>query len=595
MSISELIPAGLNGRTFSFSAKTISFPKRTDGMDEVIAVSGSEDNGQLSIVTRSVESNPAFALSPDEKNKVEAVINHIPGSSYDQIANEANSLSDKGKLYLLGFLNLSLYAYAYDEKQAANGQEVIDYRDVYGAVQSIVGAMKSGNEPNSPVGVCGSIAQFTVRLAKDMGFEAQADIVHKHAIALAFDKKDNIIIFDGGVYFTGTSNYDLAMSMYQRSSGSISPVTNIVEANGKRSGSVPTLEGRILLDIAGYRPPVESVSRFVANGGQIDREKPPTLTGTVEVSGKGDLEVGRISLNGWAGEHFDWSVGGAVLNGGDSYRLGAIDSGYVGSANLKYNRKDGNNIVSAGLGYSFSYLNVKHYGEINFYQELFGTNSSVDVNIANKGNEPTMLHMIPYSLTYARLIPMGPAELMLGNNFNGVSYITDNKAGLFSNSIVHDTPFASVNIPAGDNSLYFGAGMPMEFLLVGISQVDNFKSMPGITMIPGYALIGGGKIKGLGGEGRLNTSYSQTIYGGDLDVNLSYMRENGRLGAKLSYGNLASSMPRFIPDRQEAGFAFMYRPVDSLGFEVGASSGRERWPGEGIEYSSATVNVEYRH
>ena len=519
--------------------------------------------------------------------KVEAVLNSMPGSSYEQFASYARrELSPTGKLMLLNCFNKLLYKYAYDETKK---QDNISNGRVYEVASDLLADMIAGRGIESlDLMICGGISRFTVDLANKLGFEAKVGNQYNHFVAYVRADDNGWVIFDAKMLITGTNNFNEASSMYQAYVGKASLVNEIINSHGKILAYYPTHEGRTLLNFSNYRDPIaQSIDGMGRQGIPATYSYSvynPLVSVMMDLSPEGGLSAWGMQLNPILYKRGDIGIkafsGFSVFNSQGRCNFGSISDGATGNLGLE--------IV---LGESDAYSHTLKLGYTRAGMNVYNFSMGPDELKRNNVN------IVDGSYSEVRNFAIGDLKLKVGNTASELFIETsaEGEAGKDRNLFQKDLPYASLFIPWGRATFHLGAGLPME-LVLAITQAENIEGHDAwrkAVMRYGGVFVAGASVGVGSGELYADAKYLTSPESDSIDIDLNLKKYLGWLGAELSFYNQRSNLRYYVPDENTIGFGLGAAKWQHFRIDANALYGIESWPGEEKDYFSAGLKFTY--
>jgi hypothetical protein len=191
-------------------------------------------------------------LNLNEKNQIENIITDIKNSnitSYQELVDISQNLSDSQKLVLSSAIANSSYVFNYDSN--LQNIEVISQDNFFSTLQN---SLESGNETG--IGVCKHIATHIEKFLNDIGIKSAAvtgssnnGIGHAYNISKV---ENGIAIIDSfNILTTNTKNIEKTLEAYQKHNGTTT-FQHLFFEDAEFKYRLITKDGKKFLDFIGY-------------------------------------------------------------------------------------------------------------------------------------------------------------------------------------------------------------------------------------------------------------------------------------------------------------------------------------------------------
>lgn len=522
----------------------------------------------IEILVMHKSDDPKIDVSDSEKEKIGNLLHSLPSVTYDQFIKEIRSadLSTTARLFLVNSMNQTLYAYALKENQYASDSEIFAV-----AQEIITDRIETGKALEHPTANCESIAPFTAKIAQDLGFDADVSTIYGHVVTTIRTENQGIMIIDKGLFVTGTSNFDLARSKYAAYIGMLHPLTRVYGPSGENLGYFPTIEGRLILNMAGYKDPVKNAANSMKNPALITEVKNnPTMTISVDASPSS--VISDVGIDGWLWNRLNLNADFYVLGSDGGYNFGAIQDGLVGSFGTGIKFENKRQAFRLNAGYTRGSLDVYY-----FYSE--------DQTIWIPDTKRNIIDLYRLSGIYLASFSLGKLSLKAGNELSGAVITTKAKGGhrdsdreVFSVAV----PQVSVSLPFRKGNVYVGSAMPIEFVQNDLRVDRNiFINKPKF----GVAFMSGGNLDSSLARIGIDAMYRSNRYSDNIDINMSLRKGSRNPSSEIYYSKQWTNLQGYIPDDTSVGVG---ATLASWGFKIATkvASGKESWPGETRNYTS---------
>ncbi len=520
----------------------------------------------IEIIVMHKSDNPELDISDAEKEKIGDLFHSLPSVTYDQFIKEIRSadLSTTARLFLVNSMNLILYGYAFKENQYASDSEIFAV-----AQEIITDKIETGSALEHPTANCESIAPFTAKIASNLGFDADVVSIYGHVATAIRTENQGIMIMDQGLFVTGTSNFDLARSKYAAYIGMLHTLTRVYSPSGENLGYIPTIEGQLLLRMAGYRDPVINAANSMKNPALITEVKNNPML-TIMVNASPSSVISDVGIDGWLWNRLNLNADFYVLGSNGGYNFGAIHDGLVGSFGTGIKFENERQAFRLNAGYT--------RGSVDAYYFF-----SEDQTIWIPDTKRNIFDLYRLSGIYLASFPLGKLSLKAGNEFSGAVITTKAEGGerdreVFSVAV----PQVSVSLPFRKGSAYVGSAMPIEFVQNDLrGEANIFASKPKF----GVAFMIGGKLDSSLARIGIDGMYKSNRYSDNIDINMSLHKGSNGAGGEIFYSNQWTNLEGYVPDDASVGAG---TTIAKWGFEIAvkATYGVESWPGESRDYTS---------
>ena len=520
----------------------------------------------IDILVMHKSGDPKIDVSDSEKEKIGDLLYSLPSVTYDQFIKEIRraDLSPTARLFLVNSINIMLYGYAKKENQYASDSEI------FAVVQEMITErIESGSVLEHPTADCRSIAPFTARLVQDLGFYADVSTIYGHVVTTIRTEDQGIMIIDRGLFVTGTSNFDLARSRYAAYIGRLNLLTEVFSPSGENLGKIPTIEGRLILGMAGCKNPVINAADSMRDPSLITEVKNnPTMTISVDASPSS--VINNVGIDGWLWNRLNLNADFYVLGSNGGYNFGAIQDGLVGSFGTGIKFENERQAFRLNAGYTGGSLDAYYF-------------FSKDQTIYIPDTKKNSIDLYRLSGIYLTSFPLGRLSFKAGNEFSGVVITTKVKGAekdwdVFSEAV----PQVSVSLPFQKGNAYVGSAMPIEFVQSDLRGDRNiFLNKPKF----GVAFMSGGNLDSSLARIGIDGMYRSNRYSDNIDINMSLRQELSGLGNEIYYSQQWTNLEGYVPDDAHAGVG---ATVARWGFKMAAkvTYGIESWPKENRDYTS---------